>query len=227
MIHFILCHVDDEQFTSHWSHFAIKDQWYSDSNIRVLEKRLNTAQHQYDSKKSDELKDLIQSLRNRLAISQKIFFIESIVTHSKCNATLLRAALKQGLTESNCGEVEVLMQTLSKLLRKAGTDRRAAKGGITNPLNASTCISQWLSALVDAHLGPLIQASGDHNGQGGSIEATKKEISAAVSQTRALIGLKQLLDHAKLVLENNVTDSKTKSIDVAPLPLYGIESLIF
>ena len=226
MIHFILCHVGDNEFRLHWTSFSEKDDWYSDSSTKVLEKRLKTAASKFENEESDELKDLIQSLENRLATSQRLFFIESIVTHSKCNTALLRAAMRNGLTQSDKGEVEVLMQSLSRLLRKAGKDRRAGKEGCQVP-NASSCISKWLSALVDANLGSLLTTTNDNDKHAGAIEATKKEISAAVSQTQALLGLKQLLDQAQVTLENNTRDSNTKAMDVAPLPLYGIESLIF
>ncbi len=224
MLHFILCHVDHKELSLHWTTYSEQDDWYSDSSTKVLEKRLKIATSEYEKVASDELKDLILSLEQRLATSQRLFFIESIVTHSKCNTALLRAAMRKGFTQSHKGEVEVLMQSLARLLRKTGKDKRVSDAEIDVP-NASTSISKWLSALVDANLGVLLKRDIDNNT--GSIEATKREISAAVSQTQALLGLKQLLDQAQITLEKNASDNKTKAMDVAPLPLYGIESLTF
>jgi hypothetical protein len=227
MIHFVLCHVDDNEFRTHWNIYAETDDWYSCSSTKVLEKRLNTARSKLEEQETDELKDFIQSLENRLATAQKLFFIESIITHSKCNTTLLRAAMKKGLTQSDKGEVEVLMQVMSKLLRKAGKERRAGNEGDSQVPKASTYISKWLSALIDTNLGKLLSTTNEDDKQAGAIAATKKDVSTAVSQTQALLGLKQLLDQAQATLQNNATNTTTKTMDVAPLPLYGIESLTF
>jgi len=225
MVHFILCHISDDEFRSHWA-LSKEDEWYSDSTTKVLEKRLKGAVSKYESNGSEEEKDLIQSLKNRLATSQKLFFVESIIAHSACNTALLRGAMREGLTQSGKGEVEVLMQTLSRLLRKAGKDKKGMKREHLTA-NTSSCIAQWLSALVDANLGTLLNSPSDDN-VSTSIEATKKEVSATVTQTQALMNLKELLDHVETVLEhNNSEDKKTRKMDVTRLPLYGTEPLIF
>lgn len=226
MVHFILCHVSDEEFRSHWA-LSKEDEWYTDPTTKVLEKRLKGAVSKYKSNGPEEEKDLIQSLKNRLATSQKLFFVECIITQSKCNMALLREAMREGLTQGDKGEVEVLMQALSRLLRKAGKDKKATKRQESSSSNTSSCTSQWLCALVDANLGTLLNSRGGDDKFTSSIEATKKEVSATVSQTQALVNLKELLDHVQASLENKDSEENTRTMDVTPLPLYGIESLIF
>ena len=226
MVHFTICHISDDEFRSHWA-LSKEDEWYSDSATKVLEKRLKGAVSKYESNGSEEEKDLIQSLKNRLATSQKLFFVESIIAHSECNTALLRGAMREGLTQSDKGEVEVLMQTLSRLLRKAGKDEKGTKREQLTA-NTSSCIAQWLSALVDVNLGTLLNSKGSDDNVSTSIEATKEEVSATVTQTQALMNLKELLDHVQLVLEhNNSVDKKSRTMDVTRLPLYGTKTLIF
>jgi hypothetical protein len=94
--------------------------------------------------------------------------------------------------------------------------------------NTSSCIAQWLSALVDVNLGTLLNSKGSDDNVSTSIEATKEEVSATVTQTQALMNLKELLDHVQLVLEhNNSVDKKSRTMDVTRLPLYGTKTLIF
>jgi len=226
MVHFILCHVSDEEFRSHWT-LSKEDEWYTDPTTKVLEKRLKGAISKYKSNGPEEGKDLIQSLKNRLATSQKLFFIECIITQSECNMALLREAMREGLTQGDKGEVEVLMQALSRLLRKAGKDKKTTKRDKSTETNTSSCTSQWLCALVDANLGTLLKPRGTDDKFTSSIEATKREVSATVSQTQALVNLKELLDHVQTSLAHQDSNEKTRALDVTPLPLYGIESLVF
>mmetsp|Transcript_16490 Transcript_16490/g.31255 ORF Transcript_16490/g.31255 Transcript_16490/m.31255 type:complete len:978 (+) Transcript_16490:568-3501(+) len=225
MVHFVLCHVSDEELTNHWKAMSKNDKWYANTTIDNIEKRLNEVNPKQEE--CDQSKNDVEILERRLAISQKMFIIERIITHSRCNTALLREALREGITHADKGEVEVLMHLLARLLRKAGRHSMPLRKG-ERILNISSCISQWLSALVDANLGMLMKSlSGD--GQFNKIiEATRKEISVTVSQTQALVNLNEFLDHAQVILENSNHDRKSrKNLDVSPPPLYGIESLIF
>jgi hypothetical protein len=225
MVNFVLCYVNDEEFANHWKAMLKNDEWYANSTIGSLEERLKEANA--NPEVSNWPKDYVEILERRLAISQKMFFIERIITHSSCNTALLREALREGITHADKGEVEVLMHLFARLLRKAG-GRSTSLQKDESVLNASSCISQWLSALVDAYLGMLLKSHSGHGIYKTSIDATKKEISATVAQTQALVDLNELLDHAQVILEHSNHDGKpSKNLDVSPLPLYGIESLIF
>ncbi|GFH45637.1 hypothetical protein CTEN210_02111 [Chaetoceros tenuissimus] len=217
MLHYILCHVSDEELNAHWA-LSKNNEWYTDSSIRVLTKRLKVASSKKENASHEE-KELVQSLKRRLAIGQRLFFVEKIVTHSKCNTALLRAALKDGLSQSAKGEVEVLMKVLSNLLRKAG--RKKNKGNV----NLSSCLSQWLSALVDANISSLLNLS--ENKYDSCLQKTKKEVSSAVGQTQVLLNLKELMKKAQEVVESNDKKEQQEVTQYTSLPVYGIESLIF
>ncbi len=224
MVHFILCRISADEFRKHSVHLSKNSTWYCDPSIKVLEKRLKKAQSQSDENgESEELTELIKRLDNRLVAAQKLFYIEKIVTHSKCNSALLRSAMRDGLTQSRHGEVEVLTQALSKLLREVGKEKKHRKADAPN---ASSCVAQWLSAVIDSNMSTFLSSSGSNKKASMSIESARKEVTAAVLQTKALLGLEELLDHAESVLQDNGENS-SRSMDVAPPPLYGIESLIF
>lgn len=225
MVNFVLCHINGDEFKGHWTQMSKDDIWYSDPAIKVLEKRLKKAKSQSKEKESsEELVDLIKSLDKRLVISQQLFYIERIVTHSKCNSALLRSSMREGLTQSDTGEIGVLTQVLSKLLRKAGKEKKS-RGSLS--VNSSTCICQWLSALIDSNLGIFLQPSKSSNYNLASIECVKKDVAATIQQSKALIGLEDLLDHVETSIHNSDSENPTKTLDVGPIAPYGIESLIF
>merc|ERR1711976_511972 len=142
--------------------------------------------------------------------------IEKIVTHSKCNPALLRVALQTGLTQASSGEVAVLMQVLSKILRRASKEKQTSRLCKTS-VSKSTCVSQWMSAVVDANLGSLIK-SNDYP----AMQQVKKEISASIVQTRAILSLKKYLGHVDSIVESK-RQNLTNTVDVGSVPLYGIE----
>ena len=225
MVHFIMCHPTNKQFVKHWEKASTDSGWYADSGVKVLEKRLRKALHQHKNAKSikskncEDLQNLVQSLENRLAVYQQIFFINKIVTQSKCNPALLRTAIQNGLTQTNAGEVEVLMQVLSKILRRTGKDKITKKTTFRSG-NTSTCVSQWLSAVIDTNLGLLLTES-DSN----AMEQVKKEVSASISQTQAIMSLKELLSHVDEMID--CKKNKVGTMEVTSVPLYGIEPLLF
>ncbi len=249
MLHFVMCYPSEKQFAAHWKNSAQENAWYKDSEANLLEKRLKKAVKQYDNaiyfhkersakrqkknvkehdnakalylKKCEELQNLVKNLEKQCAVSHQLFFIRKIVTHSKCNPALLRSALQSGLTQTDSGEVEVLMQALGKILRKAGKEQSKMKRIDANSShNSSKCISQWLSAVVDTNLGTLLNSS-----NAKIMEQVKREVTASISQTQAILSLKDLLDQVSEVIESK--KDKKSTVMEAPVPLYGIEPLIF
>jgi len=224
MVNFVLCHISADEFKDHWTQMSKNDIWYSDPTINVLEKRLKEAMSQIKEKgSSEELEDLIKSLDKRLVISQQLFYIERIVTHSKCNSALLRSSMREGLSKSDTGEVGVLTQVLTKLLRNSGKEKKSR--GSTS-VNSSACICQWLSALIDSNLGIFLQSSGSNKSL-TSIECAKKDVAATIQQTKALIGLEELIDHVDTSMNDNDSKNPKKTLDVGPIAPYVNESLIF
>eukprot|EP00551_Chaetoceros_affinis_P007047 CAMPEP_0203663100 /NCGR_PEP_ID=MMETSP0090-20130426/822_1 /ASSEMBLY_ACC=CAM_ASM_001088 /TAXON_ID=426623 /ORGANISM="Chaetoceros affinis, Strain CCMP159" /LENGTH=1204 /DNA_ID=CAMNT_0050525967 /DNA_START=211 /DNA_END=3825 /DNA_ORIENTATION=- len=252
MVHFVLCYPSEKQFAGHWKNSGMENAWYKDSEANLLEKRLSKAMKEYDdakarhekriekkqrkavkkghdntkvvqthSKKYKELENLVKDLKNRCAVSHKLFFIRKIVTHSKCNPALLRSALQNGLTQTDSREVEVLMQALSKILRRDGKEHTISSNAIDSSQNNSTCISQWLSAVVDTNMGTLL-----NTGNSKTMEQVKKEVTASISQTQALLSLKDLLGQVSEMFESKKV-KKGAVVEVSPVPLYGIEPLIF
>jgi hypothetical protein len=223
MVHFVMCHPTDTQFDQHWSKASKASEWYADPEVKVLEKRLQKALKEsgHTDNSEEDLQKLVQNLRNRLAISRQLFFIGKIVTHSKCNPALLRGALRNGLTQASGGEIEVLMQALSKILRRVGKEKKEANA---NAPNRSTCVSQWLSAVVDTNLGALITTSDSK-----PTSQVKKEVSASISQTQAILSLKEILGQVDGLIDCKKKQTKraVRATTMEKVPLYGIEPLIF
>ena len=224
MIHFTMCHVTEEQFAQHWQQSSNVNGQYADTGMKLLEKRHSKAKKEYEKAKtskderSEDLESLVQHLENRLAVSRQLFFIGKIVTHCQCNPALLRASLRSGLTQSDAGEAELLLLALGKLLRKVGNEnwRESARSP-----NRSTCISQWLSAVMDTHFGMLL--SGDHT---RTIERVQKEVTASIAQTKTILSLKELFLQVDKMIKNEKKNEGTM-VEVTSVPLYGIEPLIF
>ena len=251
MTHFILCHATEDQFSQHWEQpQTSSNEWYSsDSIVKVLEKRLCKAKDPNNSSTSneDDVQKLVNNLEKRLAVSRQLHFIEKIVTHSKCNPALLRMALQSGLTQANSGEVGVLIQALGKILRRVGKEKKDkssissedSSGGdgndddntdcnemiVTVTPNKSTCISQWLSALIDANLATLMRTD-----ESRTMQQVQKEVSVSIAQTKAILSLKELLCQVDRMIDskkkNSGSTSSTK-MEVVSLPPYSIEKLIF
>ena len=222
MIHFVLCHTMDTEFEQHWKIVAVDNSWYSDAGTTVLRKRQRVANRQLreangDKARNAELKGLVTSLDRKLSTSRQLFFIRKIVTYSQCNASLLRLALRDGLLQSEKGEVETLLLALSSLLRKVGKDKESQK---TGTVNRSTSITQWMSALTDAYLGKLLSSSSP------AIGDAQKRVSEAISQTQVVLGLKELIYFVDESL-NETKKGLNRQESLTEPPLYGIEPLIF
>ena len=222
MIHFVLCHTTDAEFAQHWKKVAGDNSWYDDASTTVLRKRKRMANSQLletngDKARNAELQNLVASLDRKLSTSRQLFFIRKIVTYSQCNASLLRAALRDGLLQSEKGEVETLLLSLSSLLRKVGRNKHSQKSGT---VNRSTSITQWMSALTDAYLGKLLSSSGP------AIGDAQKRVSEAISQATVVLGLKELMDFVDESLKERKKGSNRQE-SLAEPPLYGIEPLIF
>ena len=79
----------------------------------------------------------------------------------------------------------------------------------------------WLQ-WYDANLGSLIK-SNDYP----AMQQVKKEISASIVQTRAILSLKEYLGHVDSIVESK-RQNLTNTVDVGSVPLYhGIEKLVF
>lgn len=222
MIHFVLCHTTDAEFAQHWKKVAGDNSWYDDAGTTVLRKRKKVARVQLletngDKTRNAELQNLVSSLDRKLSTSRQLFFIRKIVTYSQCNASLLRAALRDGLLQSEKGEVETLLLALSSLLRKVGRNNHSQKAGT---VNRSSSITQWMSALTDAYLGKLLSSSGP------AIGDAQKRVSEAITQARVVLGLKELMDFVDDTLKETKKGSNRQESLTEP-PLYGIEPLIF
>jgi len=226
MLHFSLCHPTDEQLASQWNN-SNNDGWYVDAAVKVLEKRLEKATGDIETstgagtERCEDLQKLVQNLKDRLAVSRRLFFIGKIVTDSNCNPALLRSALKNGLSQISLGEVEVLMQSLGKLLERSSKEGRRRKDRDSFNSNKSSRIIQWISAVVDSNLGVLLTAS-----DSSAIEQVKREVSGCLSQTQAILSLDELFNQVDAMI-NNKKEKNKKVMEVASIPLYGIESLSF
>ena len=214
MVHFILCHVNDNEFEQIWNS---SQSWHSDAGVKVLEKRLKKAQADH-TKNTEDRQKLVDSLEDQFTMRIKLFFIERVVCHSKCNPALLRASIQNGLTQTNAGEVEVLILVLGKLLRRIGSEK---KSSASQYLNKSVCVSQWLSALVDTNLHKLLLGDDPT-----TINRVQKEVTASISQTRAILSLKELFHQMDNVMCHDKVN-ENNAIDMTSVPLYGIEPLIF
>lgn len=225
MVHFIMCHATEKQLAQHWN-ASHDDPWYTNWDVKVIEKRLNNYINEFENAKTGNestknieiLQKLVEKFKNRLAVSQQLFLISRIVTHSECNPALLRTSLRNGLTQVNNGEVEVLMLALGKLLQRSVKDGR--KNNTYSP-NKSRCISQWLSAVVDSNLPALLMSSDPQ-----MIDQVGKVVSSSISQTKVFSSLQELITHTEKMIDDVKKRDDTR-IDVVSVPKYGIEPLIF
>lgn len=225
ILHFVLCYIAPEEFQQHWIEYSQDDAWYTDTSVKVLQKRLKKAVSQLnESNRSNGVRKLIEKIEKRLYTAQQLFFIEAIVSNSRCNSALLKFSLKEGLTHSDKGEIDLLIYALSQLLRKVGKSRKRPQI-IEGEESISSSIAQWLSAVIDSNLSSLL--SGKSNKQTlDCIELAKKEVSAAIMQTNALLSLQDLMNHFDTVKNSDSSSKKVKEVTSAP-PLYGIEMLVF
>ena len=225
ILHFALCYITAKEYQQHWVECSQDDSWYTDTSVKVLQKRLKKAESQLnESKSSNGVKKLIEKIEKRLYTAQQLFFIEAIISNSRCNSALLKLSLKEGLSHSDKGEVDLLIYALSQLLRKVGKTRKQSQA-VNGREGISSRIAQWLSAVVDSNLTSLL--SGKSNKQTLTcIELAKKEVSATIMQTNALLSLQDLMNHFD-VAANNASSSKTVKEVASVPPLYGIEMLIF
>lgn len=224
ILHFVLCYITAEEFQQHWIEYSQNDVWYTDTSVKVLQKRLKKAVSQLnESKSSNGVKKLIEKIEKRLYTAHQLFFIEAIVSNSSCNSALLKLSLKEGLTHSDKGEVDVLIYALSQLLRKVGKSRKPPQSVDGDSLSKNT--AQWLSAVVDSNLTSLIRGKGNKQ-TAACIELAKKEVSATIMQTNALLSLQDLMNHFDAVANNASSSKKAKEVASVP-PLYGIEMLVF
>ncbi len=223
MMHFVICYTNNEQLEALWQN-SHGNGWYNDQDIKLLEKRLKTALKKIEESKNgknERLNDMIalaQTLTNRLALARQLYLIGKIVTYCQCNPALLRSSLQNGLTQANSGEVQVLVLALGKLIRKLGNNRKMRSADCPNRLS---CISQWLSAVVDTQLENLLSGN-----NGKTINRVKKEVSTSILQTKTILSLKELFNQVdKMIVSEK--DNEGAKMDIASVPLYGIEPLIF
>jgi transcriptional regulator with XRE-family HTH domain len=225
ILHFVLCYIAPEEFQQHWIEYSQDDAWYTDTSVKVLQKRLKKAVSQLnESNSSHGVKTLIEKIKKRLYTAQQLFFIEAIVSNSRCNSALLKFSLKEGLTHSDKGEIDLLIYALSQLLRKVGKSRKRLQR-IEGKESISSSIAQWLSAVIDSNLSSLLSAKSNKQ-TSDCIELAKKEVSATIIQTNALLSLQDLMNHFDTVKNSNSSSKKVKEVTSTP-PLYGIEMLVF
>ena len=225
MVHFIMCHVTGKQLAQHWNASRDND-WYTNWGVKLLEKRLDKYVKEFENAKTGNettkniaiLQKLVDKFKNRLAVSQQLFLIGRIVTHSECNPALLRTSLRSGLTQVNNGEVEVLMLALGKLLQRSV--RAWSKNKIYSP-NKSKCIGQWLSAVVDSNLPTILMSSNPK-----MIDQVRKDVSSCVTQTKVFSSLEELVTHTGKMIDD-AKKRQDSRIDLVSVPKYGIEPLIF
>ena len=201
MAHYILCHATPLELQEHWEKIGPNDLWYEDEAIERLESYV------------DSDANMEQASYSRLFTARQLFLIGKVVSHTHCNEALLRAALKRGLTQSDKGEVEVLLQMLSKLLQRS----------TGNPIMMMS-ILQWLSTVTDANISKLLKRSSCTS---GAIKQMKKSVSNAISQGEAVLALKGLFDYVDKSLVKESKNNLGNEVLCGPIPSYGIESLIF
>jgi hypothetical protein len=250
MIHHILCHVSTEEMSSYWMSGMPDAEgsktWHLDSEIKVLEKRYKLATKQLSESKgnTDELKTLITTLENRLFLSRQIFFVGKIVSHSKCNSAILRSSLHRGLTQNHNGEITVFIQILAKLLRKSGRDKNPSSSLSNGNFTRTSCIVQWISAVVDANIWYLRRSSSDEDdAMKLPLSRVQKSVAAAIAQAQAVVGISDVLDSVddflnkfksksakssiKTNYETNLENGSVMESSMVSIPVYGIERLVF
>lgn len=172
-----------------------------------------------ESKGESSMRVLSETLLNLTAM---------IVTNSRCNHSFLTKAMQEHIRSS--AEVEIILATLSKLLKSGNT--YGNEDYISDRVSLSMGTIEWITAVTDAHMSTVVKMTSD----GGLVlKKVQTAISSAMSQSEVAHELKELADHSEslassleasaVVAKTSITTESTSN-DTIVSP-YSIERLAF
>ena len=239
MIHYMLCKALPEDIAEN---FLDPGNLESSHPYRILAKKFfqlrSTARKQQLASKVSET-ELSQLKKQEDALSLKLMragifaLVRRIIHYSRCNETLLRNALLEGLPVKH--EPLVLSRVLADLLEEEGSDAAQPQ---RRSGSRTASIAKWIYTLCEACHERLIMSEGDTDEPEGesplayilrSVRATLDRTEAVISLSDSLhrFGTSKLDGHVKESLDDDTLVTPSRDGGVGPIPPYSIERLAF
>jgi len=243
MIHFMLCKALPEDIAEN---FLDHGNLQPGHPYRVLAKRFGQVrsalrkQHATAKVGDDDvsqLKEQEESLSFKLVRAGTTILVGRLVQYSRCNETLLRNAMQEGLAGRH--EPVILSRILVDLLNDRGKDAQfpAAKQNRFSPSTA--LISKWIFTLCEAcrdRLGDSADATGEVDDE-SPLEYILRAVRADLKNTEAVMSLHEMVyqvDTSKTEVKESETveadkfaASASHNREATPVPPYSIERLAF
>jgi hypothetical protein len=239
MIHYMLCRALPEDIAENFLDPGNLDPCHP---YRLLAKRFfqlrsSLRKQQLATKVSED--DLSQLQKQEDALSAKLMragtfiLVRRIIKYSRCNETLLRNALLEGLPAEH--EPFLLSRILADLLKAEGSDavqsqRRSA--------SYTESITKWIYTLCEACHGRLISSEEDTDEPAGELPLSYllDSVQATLERTEAVMSLHDILQRfgtskseeaEKESLDADAFVKRSRDQDSGPVPPYSIERLAF
>ena len=182
-----------------------------------------------------QLKEQEESLSMNLIRAGISMLVGRLVLYSRCNETLLRNAMCEGLIGTY--EPVILSRVLVELLNDEGKDALAAKQ--QRPSHRTALLLKWIFALCEACRERLV-ASDDTTGEADGespLSQVLDAVRAKLKNTEAVMTLHDMVYHFGAT-KSNEKDDETREADklagqtshnreATPVPPYSIERLAF
>lgn len=239
MIHYMLCRALPEDIAEN---FLDPGNLESSHPYKLLAKQFfqlrSTARKQQLASKVSEV-ELSQLKKQEDALSLKLMragtfvLVRRIIQYSRCNETLLRNALLEGLPVKH--EPLVLSRVLADLLEEEGSDAEPPQ---RRSGSRTALIAKWIYTLCEACHERLIVSEDDAEEPEGdsplayilrSVRATLERTEAVISLQDSLhrFGTSKLDGHVKESLAADALVMPSRDLVAGPVPPYSIERLAF
>lgn len=236
MIHFMLCKALPEDIAENFlDHGNLKPG----HPYRVLAKRFvqvrsalrkQQATTQVGNGDVSQLKEQEESLSLKLVRAGTTILVGRLMQYSRCNETLLRNAISEGLTAKH--EPAILSRVLIDLLNHRG------ENAILPPISTAL-ISKWIFTLCEACRERLVASedTSDESDDESPLTQILDSVRADVKSTETIMSLHDMVHQfgttkaeqidAEAEETGKLTASDSHKRDATPVPAYSIERLAF
>lgn len=249
MVDYMLCRalpedVAENLIESHSLHHpdSILSKRYFNTRTRLLRTSSQNVTNEKSSNIIQQLQTEVDELANKVLRAGAVFLVSCVTSYSRCNETLLRSALLEGLTMKH--EPALLAYILADLLSVTGRDAvyvRDRRYRYQKMQISCAAITQWIAALCDTYRDRLQELPADKAAtvEHSLIEYVHCAVNAALEQTEAIMSLRDAFEHSTEEIysqfvnedERNVPDllepKRSEKNDTLAIPPYSIERLVF
>jgi len=195
-----------------------------------------------DNKQDKEKPSEVEALTYKVVKAGVAELLKRIVTFARCNETLLRNAMRDGLTKD---EAVLIVHLLADLLSTVSKEDIGIINSSKNPSPRTKSIVPWISALCDAHKDNLKgntekenddEDGGSDDGTDGPIKYVRQAVTDSLVQIEAVVALRDAYEHANALIggiERNTDPKKqhregiSSKKESGPVPQYSVERLVF